>query len=364
MRQKLFLLTYFCFAYIININGDMPKNCQKIWGTSNKINDIPVYATNIYSCTESFLDNDYYSSDTSSEVKEINTNLNFTQIKNNTIQPNNTLLTNNTYNNYSNLVSSHSPSSFENPSPSSFENPSPSSFENPSPSSFENPSPSSFENPSPSSFENPSPSSFENPSPSLTPTINDLLSDTIIKISEPSPSTIEPSSSSVSNNLETKSTLIIVLIILVSLLFVTIIVIIILYYRNKHKKTHPTVEKYNTKDLEKGTQILDSKKSEEHLKTFRSNWNGKKGKKAHHIKNTVKKQIEKNKTAKLDNLINKLKKPVTSNKKGEEKTIPKLHHGLKFDKKTHQREEKTTLKVNKKIESPTANNTSIGSELL
>ena len=332
MRQKLFLLTYFCFAYIININGDMPKNCQKIWGTSNKINDIPVYATNIYSCTESFLDNDYYSSDTSSEVKEINTNLNFTQIKNNTIQPNNTLLTNNTYNNYSNLVSSHSPSSFENPSPSS--------------------------------FENPSPSSFENPSPSLTPTINDLLSDTIIKISEPSPSTIEPSSSSVSNNLETKSTLIIVLIILVSLLFVTIIVIIILYYRNKHKKTHPTVEKYNTKDLEKGTQILDSKKSEEHLKTFRSNWNGKKGKKAHHIKNTVKKQIEKNKTAKLDNLINKLKKPVTSNKKGEEKTIPKLHHGLKFDKKTHQREEKTTLKVNKKIESPTANNTSIGSELL
>ena len=318
MHQKLFLFTYLCFAYIININGDMPKNCNKIWGTSNKINDIPVYATNIYSCTESFLDNNYHSSNIFSEVEKINTIINSTQI--NSTQINNTLQNNNTYgkDNYSKLILLSTPSPLENPAPSPLENPAPST------------------------------------SPSL---INVLVSDT--KISEPSSLILEPSSTTF-NDSKAKVTLIIVLITLASFLF--IIIIIILYYRNKHKKTHPKIDK--DKDLEKGTQILDSKKSIEHLKTFRSNWNGGKGKKAHHIKNTVKKQIEKNKTTKLDNLVNKLKKPVTSNKKTEKKTIPKLHHGLKFDNKTHQKHEKNSLNVNKKIESPTVNNNSIGSELL
>ena len=344
MHQKLFLFTYLCFAYIININGDMPKNCNKIWGTSNKINDIPVYATNIYSCTESFLDNNYHSSNIFSEVEKINTIINSTQINStqinstqiNSTQINNTLQNNNTYgkDNYSKLILLSTPSPLENPAPSPLENPAPSPLENPAPSPLENPAPST--------------------SPSL---INVLVSDT--KISEPSSLILEPSSTTF-NDSKAKVTLIIVLITLASFLF--IIIIIILYYRNKHKKTHPKIDK--DKDLEKGTQILDSKKSIEHLKTFRSNWNGGKGKKAHHIKNTVKKQIEKNKTTKLDNLVNKLKKPVTSNKKTEKKTIPKLHHGLKFDNKTHQKHEKNSLNVNKKIESPTVNNNSIGSELL
>ena len=51
----------------------MPKYCNKLWGTSNKINGIPVYSTSIYSCTESFLDNDYISENTIPEVEKINT---------------------------------------------------------------------------------------------------------------------------------------------------------------------------------------------------------------------------------------------------------------------------------------------------
>ena len=53
MHNKLFVLAYFVLPYY-KYKWNMPKNCDKIWGMSNKINGIPVYSTSIYSCSESF----------------------------------------------------------------------------------------------------------------------------------------------------------------------------------------------------------------------------------------------------------------------------------------------------------------------
>ena len=456
MHNKLFVLAYFCFAYITNINGDMPKNCDKIWGMSNKINGIPVYSTSIYSCSESFFDNKYIT-EKPSPIKETPTE-NAIELKNNTLQNNtlqNNTLQNNTLQNYfnnSNLnfsslnpspssinypspssvnypssssvnypssssvnypssssvnypssssVNYPSPSSVNYPSPSSVNYPSPSSVNYPSPSSVNYPSPSSVNYPSSSSVNYPSPSSINYPSsssvnypssssinyPSPSPSsLNDLLSGTIIEISQPSTFiNIEPSSydDSVLKNEniqtdQTKNILVIVLVILSSILIILFIAIGSVYLKNKRKKTHP---KKKEKDLEKGEEILDAKKSAEHLKKFRTKWNGGKGRKANHIKQTVRKQIEKNKTTKLGNLVEKITKPVTPKNEEQENpapikkqitmpeiplvrgikkplpirkrlTMPEIPPGMGFDDKNLPKPKKNSLKTNKKIESP------------
>ena len=136
-------------------------------------------------------------------------------------------------------------------------------------------SPSSVNYPSSSSVNYPSSSSINYPSPSPS-SLNDLLSGTIIEISQPSTFiNIEPSSyddSGLKNeNIQTdqtKNILVIVLVILSSILIILFIAIGSVYLKNKRKKTHP---KKKEKDLEKGEEILDAKKSAEHLKNLELN---------------------------------------------------------------------------------------------